>query len=63
MRRSLRWILVCACLAAIGLSADYALESYLQSEPRFLLPEDGVRVTGLHYLSPAKVQKVFAADA
>ena len=63
MRRSLRWILVCACLAAIGLSADYALESYLRSEPRFLLPEDGVRLTGLHYLSPAKVQKVFAADA
>ena len=63
MRRALRWVFVCACLAAIGLSADYVLESYLRSEPRFLLPEDGVRLTGLHYLSPAKVQKVFAGDS
>jgi cell division protein FtsQ len=62
MRRSLRWVLMSLCLAAIGLSAAYALESYLRSEARFLLPEDGVRLTGLHYLSPAKLRNVFASD-
>ncbi len=62
MRRSLRWVLTSVCLGAIAYSAAYALESYLQSEPRFLLPPDGVRLTGLQYLSPTKVQGVFDAD-
>lgn len=60
--RALRWGMAVVLVAAVGFSVAHAVETYLEAGPRFQLRDEGLRLTGLHYLSPARVQKVLAAD-
>jgi cell division protein FtsQ len=60
--RALRWGLAVVLVTAVGFSVAHALETYLDAGPRFQLRDEGLRVTGLRYLSPARVERVLAAD-
>ena len=61
-RRPLRQVLTILCLAAIALSAGYAVEAYLRSDARFVVAEEGLRLTGLQHVSSEQARAVFASD-
>jgi cell division protein FtsQ len=63
-RLPLRRIAMVAVLLAAGLASAYAIDSFLHSDSRFQFAADpnALRISGLYYLQPEPIRKLFESD-